>query len=78
MRITQNKPVVHEKPEPKVEAKDGEEEEGETVKEATQKVVLSVSGAIARVWFLNLCFTEANFVTLFPLHREIKTSQPAQ
>lgn len=52
MRITQNKPV-HEKPEPKVEAKDGEnEEEEEAVQETTPKVVLSVSGAIARVRFI--------------------------
>lgn len=51
MRITQNKPAVHEKPEPKVEAKEGEEEEEEAVQETTPKVVLSVSGAIARVRF---------------------------
>ncbi|KAH9389861.1 PREDICTED: death-associated protein 1-like [Rhagoletis zephyria] len=47
MRITQNKVTHHDKPEPKVEKKEGEEED-EAVVEAPPKVVLSVSGAIAR------------------------------
>ena len=52
MRITQNKVTHHDKPEPKVEKKEGEEED-EAVVEAPPKVVLSVSGAIARVRLLS-------------------------
>lgn len=48
MRITQNKPI-HEKPEPKVEANEDEEEQ--VAEPSPPKVVLSVSGAIARVLF---------------------------
>lgn len=47
MRITQHKNTPHEKPEPKVEG--GAKEEEENQEEAPPKVVLSVSGAIARV-----------------------------
>ncbi|KAJ6216931.1 hypothetical protein RDWZM_008088 [Blomia tropicalis] len=45
MRITQNK-APHDKPEPKVVEKDGDEEV--PVEEPQPKVVISVSGAIAR------------------------------
>lgn len=61
MRITQHKNAPqHEKPEPKVEG--GAKEEEENQEEAPPKVVLSVSGAIARVITLAHVFVDRQLI----------------